>query len=161
MSSEPDSRQASDERPAEINPGVNYEPQDVDPGSIFKFLVGLVLTVLFTMAVVSYVYSKLAARETPSAAAPSPLRDQREQIWPPEPRLQGAPGHDKLTPQEELRQSRAEAEAALRSYAWVDEKAGTARIPIEEAMRLVAQRGLPASAAAKAVAAKKEKEKRP
>ena len=31
----------------------------------------------------------------------------------------------------------------LYSYGWVDEKAGTVRIPIERAMELIAQRGLP------------------
>jgi hypothetical protein len=32
----------------------------------------------------------------------------------------------------------------LNTYGWVDEKAGTAHIPIERAMELVAQRGIPA-----------------
>ncbi|HJY85937.1 MAG TPA: hypothetical protein VKE24_03790, partial [Candidatus Acidoferrales bacterium] len=60
---------------------------------------------------------------------------------PPEPRLQGAPGH-RVSPAQELLEMRAEAEAALNGYAWVDEKAGLARIPIDEAMKLVAERGL-------------------
>ena len=34
----------------------------------------------------------------------------------------------------------------LYSYGWVDEKAGTVRIPIERAMDLIAQRGLPVRA---------------
>jgi hypothetical protein len=134
---------------------VNYEPEDVNPNSIFKFLVWLVLAVLVSMSVVLLVYRALVAREPTSATPPSPLRAGRR-ILPPEPRLQGAPGHE-TNPQNELRQSQAEAEAVLSSSAWVDEKAGIARIPIEEAMRLVAQRGLPAQARG----AKKEIEKRP
>ena len=35
-------------------------------------------------------------------------------------------------------------EETLNSYGWVDEKAGVARIPIDRAMDLLAQRGLPA-----------------
>ena len=34
-------------------------------------------------------------------------------------------------------------EKELYSYGWVDEKAGTVHIPIERAMDLIAQRGLP------------------
>jgi hypothetical protein len=34
-------------------------------------------------------------------------------------------------------------ENQLNSYGWVDEKAGVAHIPIERAMELTAQRGLP------------------
>ena len=34
-------------------------------------------------------------------------------------------------------------ENTLYSYGWIDEKAGTVRIPIERAMDLIAQRGLP------------------
>ena len=34
-------------------------------------------------------------------------------------------------------------ENQLNSYGWVDEKAGVAHIPIERAMELIAQRGLP------------------
>jgi hypothetical protein len=38
---------------------------------------------------------------------------------------------------------RAEEQAVLESYGWVDEKAGIARIPVAEAMKIVAERGLP------------------
>ena len=34
-------------------------------------------------------------------------------------------------------------DAALRSYGWVDKNAGIVRIPIDEAIRLTLQRGLP------------------
>jgi len=34
-------------------------------------------------------------------------------------------------------------EKQLHSYGWVDEKDGVARIPIERAMELIVQRGLP------------------
>ena len=57
-------------------------------------------------------------------------------------------------------------EQKLNSYGWVDEKAGTVHIPIERAMELLAQRGLPLhpqsgaqpqNEAQNAQAAKKEK----
>jgi hypothetical protein len=56
---------------------------------------------------------------------------------PPEPRLQ-------ISPQQDMRQMRAAEMAALHSYGWVDRQAGIVRIPIERAIELLAERGLPA-----------------
>jgi len=39
----------------------------------------------------------------------------------------------------------------LNSYDWIDQKAGTVRIPIDRAMQLLAQRGLPTRPQAGAV----------
>ena len=36
-----------------------------------------------------------------------------------------------------------EEEAAVTSYAWVDRTAGVAQIPVERALEIVAERGLP------------------
>jgi hypothetical protein len=47
---------------------------------------------------------------------------------------------DELT---ELRKYLMDQENQLNSYGWVDEKAGVAHIPIERAMDLIKQRGLP------------------
>jgi hypothetical protein len=55
---------------------------------------------------------------------------------PPEPRLQ-------TNPREDLRDLRAKEDAILESYGWVDRNAGVVRIPIDEAMKLTVQRGLP------------------
>jgi hypothetical protein len=41
---------------------------------------------------------------------------------------------------------RAEEDQALTTYGWVDKGRGVARIPVEEAMRLLAERGLPRTA---------------
>ena len=57
---------------------------------------------------------------------------------PPEPRLEPFP----LAPGQTLR---AEEDAILTTYAWVDKKAGVARIPIDRAIEIVAERGLPPS----------------
>jgi hypothetical protein len=49
---------------------------------------------------------------------------------------------------------RAREEGVLESYGWVDQKAGIVRIPIEEAMRLLAERGLPSPSPSAAAAEK-------
>jgi hypothetical protein len=57
------------------------------------------------------------------------------------PRLPPAPG-PRTAPRPDLERFRAEKEARLTSYGWVDRKAGRVHIPIEQAMaRLVAERG--------------------
>jgi hypothetical protein len=62
------------------------------------------------------------------------------QPLPPEPRLQTDPHGDLLR----LRESE---DHILNSYGWVDRNAGVVRIPIEQAMKLTVQRGLPSRAA--------------
>jgi hypothetical protein len=54
----------------------------------------------------------------------------------PEPRLEVREG-------EQLDSDITKEEQQLNSYGWMDEKAGSVHIPIERAMQLVAQRGLP------------------
>jgi hypothetical protein len=60
----------------------------------------------------------------------------RAALEPPGPRLQ-------VRPQIDLATFRARENAILTTYAWVDKEHGIARIPVEEAMRLVAEQGLP------------------
>ena len=57
---------------------------------------------------------------------------------PPEPRLEPNP----LDPRIRMR---AEEDAILTSYAWVDKKSGIVRVPIDRAMELLVERGLPPS----------------
>jgi hypothetical protein len=66
----------------------------------------------------------------------SPQVASNLQRTPPEPRLEANP----LVPRMRVR---AEEDWVLQSYGWVDEKAGVVRIPIDRAMDLLAERGLP------------------
>ena len=75
-------------------------------------------------------------REARQLPAEYPLAAGREQL-PPEPRLQ-------VNPRDDLRELREREDQVLHSYGWVDRNAGVVRIPIEEAMKLTVQRGLPA-----------------
>ena len=65
-----------------------------------------------------------------------PLAAGEERRLPAQPRLQAFP----LNEGYEFRQQEA---AALTRYGWVDRNAGTVRLPIDEAMRLTIERGLP------------------
>jgi len=61
---------------------------------------------------------------------------------PPSPRFQE-------NPQQELLDLRTKQEGLLNGYGWVNKESGIARIPIEDAMKMVVERGLPTREAAK------------
>jgi len=60
---------------------------------------------------------------------------------PPAPRLQ-------TKPREELKQMRAEEDGVLHGYGWVDKQGGFVHIPIDRAMQLLLEQGLPVRAQA-------------
>jgi hypothetical protein len=51
--------------------------------------------------------------------------------------------HLQISPPEDLAAFRAREDAELNTYGWINRTAGVARIPIDRAMDLVLQRGLP------------------
>ena len=59
------------------------------------------------------------------------------QEGPPEPRLE-------VVLDQVLQEVRADESAFLHSYGWVDRQAGVVRIPIDRALTLLLERGLPA-----------------
>ena len=63
------------------------------------------------------------------------------QLMPPEPMLQGMPGH--LTDPQQDMANKLEADTeANNKLGWVDEKAGIARIPVKDAMQLIRGEGI-------------------
>ncbi len=63
---------------------------------------------------------------------------------PPEPRLQGVPGHS-TDPQSDLREKMREDSEENEKAGWVDQTNGIAQIPVEDAMKIIAEKGLPAA----------------
>jgi hypothetical protein len=111
-----------------------HEERDVDPRAIA--LVGLVLAVGLVLIGFGgwFLVRHYDAREARRSGPPNPVAAALGEPTPPPPRLQ----HDPLR---DLEQLRAAEEAALHGYGWVDRSAGSARIPIERAMELLATRG--------------------
>jgi hypothetical protein len=62
---------------------------------------------------------------------------------PPEPRLQGVPGHQ-TDPQADLRKKIRDDSEANEKLEWIDRSSGVAQIPVKDAMKMVAERGLSA-----------------
>ena len=125
------------------NPEVLHEGSDVNVRAILGFGAGLLVAAVLIHFMVWLLFLYFSGRETTRDAADYPLATGQATRVPPEPRLQ-------TTPREDLRALRAREEEILSSYGWVDKTTGVVRIPIDEAMKLTLQRGLPARAAAEA-----------
>jgi hypothetical protein len=125
------------------NADVAFEPSDVDTRTILSYLFYLALSVVAAFIVSVFIFrftSKMAAdSDTPMA----PVHRNIGPTMPPEPMLQGVPGHE-TDPQLDLRLKRASDEAENEKYDWTDRQAGIARIPVEEAMKIIVSKGLPA-----------------
>ena len=123
------------------NEDVSHEQSDVNVGSLAKFIVVLfVSTVVILIGMklmINFFQARELAEELPPASRVNPPGIRR---LPPMPRLQGAPGNE-LLPLDDMKKFKAEQEAAINSYAWVDKQTGVVRIPIEEAKKLALARG--------------------
>ncbi|HEY7616451.1 MAG TPA: hypothetical protein VH744_06580 [Terriglobales bacterium] len=124
---------------------VDFEREDLNPNSVYGFLIGLGLVCILVYFILKGMYSFLDAREKARQAPQSPLvkvETETRKVPPefveefPQPRLER---NERL----EIRDFRLKEEQTLNSYGWVDEKAGVARIPIDRAMQLLAEQGLP------------------
>lgn len=106
--------------------GARSVPQspDVASGVVVIAVAGFLAFVALTMTGLFF-YLK--------AGAPSAFRQATEHTFP-APALQ-------IEPQDDLKQFELEQRKALSVYAWVDRSKGIARIPIAEAIRIVAARG--------------------
>ena len=135
------------------NPGVAHEHTDVSVGAILKFIAGLFVFAGVTCLLMLLLFRVLESQRAAAELEVSPLVNPDERRLPPEPRLQVAPGWQAElpdgrrvglervpVPQAEMRLLQEAWDEQLNSYGWADEAAGTARIPIDEAIRLYAQR---------------------
>jgi len=125
----------------------DYERRDIGVGGVLYFLAGLAVAGLLVHFIVSGLYSYLERRSNVEQPSVSPLvqnapTDTRHiprdypQTGFPSPRLE----EDERG---QLNSIRLEEENTLNSYGWVDQKAGVVRIPIDRAMDLIAEHGLP------------------
>ncbi len=126
-----------------VHETVTYEGRDINVGTVVKQLIYLGITIVVALAIcvpiLNFLTSRSAENDTPMAPIRAemsqPARDAME--LPPEPRLQGVPGHDKDA-QQDLREKIAADTAANESTGWVDKANGVAKIPVSEAMKIIA-----------------------
>jgi len=84
-------------------------------------------------------YGTFKILNPPEAVSPPPALVETGRTLPPEPRLQ-------VNAQRDLAGHLKEQEQTLNTYGWVDQKAGVVRVPIDRAMDLLLEKGLPVRA---------------
>ncbi len=110
-----------------------HEIRDVHIRGVIIFGVGLFASLAITLFLMSKIFHYFEATQSLGPPA-SPFAETR--TLPAHPQLQTEPRQD-------LKGLRSEQEKLLNSYGWVDRNLGIVRIPIDRAMDLLAQRGLP------------------
>lgn len=152
-------------------PEAAHELTDARAGPLLKFLAGLGVLLAVTMVLTGALMWRYVDREDRSEPARHPLASLRES--PPEPRLQTMWGVDDAVgrdtePHEMSERSglerlegaeqgfsqtgwaehRARSEELLSTYGWIDAQTGVVRVPIERAIELTLEQGLPVAAGA-------------
>ena len=142
---------------AKVDTSLGYEGTDVKVTGIVVFLTALgifvVVTAILCIGIGKVINSEMAKADGPTTKwnhpvdprklgnlASSPELQQEfgklAQRFP-TPRLQTDDGY------QEIADMHAKEDLLLENYSYVDQSKGTVRIPIERAMELIAQRGLP------------------
>jgi hypothetical protein len=118
------------------NPHVHHEVSDVNARGVTEFGVSMALLIVILLFGLWGVFEYLKNREAEVGLPLSPSAVVNAQKQPPEPRLQRHATQD-------MRSWRDTEERTLHEYAWLDPDKGVVRIPVDRAMDLIAQRGLP------------------
>jgi hypothetical protein len=125
---------------------VSFEERDIQASTIYGYLLALgvavVVSALICVYILRFTLNFAASTDTP----PPPSREAHSKEMPPEPRLQGVPGHQ-TDPQADLRKKNQEDSEANEKLEWIDRSSGIAQIPVKDAMKIVAERGLSAPSA--------------
>ena len=120
------------------NADVAHEDVDIDVGAVLKFGAGLFVTVVVCALIVGGIFKLFVSQAAARDPQISPLARPAGQL-PTGPRLlTDEPGA--------LAKFRAEETRALDGYGWVDQLGGVTHIPVADAKKLLAERGLPVRA---------------
>jgi hypothetical protein len=135
---------------------VSSEKRDVNVSSIYWYMLILAIATFASFAVCIFILKYMNSFVSESETLPPPSRLAMGKNYHPlreGPLLQGVPGNEADAQQDmrDMRKSDAEANEETR---WVDQSAGIAQIPVKDAMKIIAEKGLPGGPA---VAAEKKK----
>jgi hypothetical protein len=120
--------------PQATTEGKGHEKKDADVTTIVLIAVGTLLLVLLVQLTVWMTLRHLRLNRAEKEQGAALVTERLKQF--PDPRLQIDPALD-------LAKVRASDLRDLDTFAWIDRKAGVFRIPIERAMQLLSERGLP------------------
>ncbi len=130
--------------------GTEFEHEDLSTRGVFAFMIGLAVIGVVIYFIIIGMYTFLDKYERSQMATASPLvtskgaisrvvtQDDMDKMF----KDNGAPMLE-TNERGQFKDFLLNQENQLNSYGWVDEKAGVAHIPIDQAMQLIVQRGLP------------------
>src|SRR5580698_219935 len=153
--------QHEEHEPVEVDASLGYEGTDVKVTGVVVFLAALgifvVVTAVLCIGIGKVINHELAKADGPTTKRNHPvdvrklgnlgsspeLQKEFAQLASrfPSPRLQTDDGYQEIT------DIHAKEDLLLENYSWADQSQGKVRIPIERAMELIAQRGLPVAPA--------------
>jgi len=117
------------------NEDVAYEHVDISLQTLVTFAIGLLAVVAASALLMLVLFKALESQAVSRDPQVSPIAATRDH-QPPTPQL--------LTNEpKNLQTFREEENKKLDGYAWVDERGGVVRVPIEEAKKLLVKQGLP------------------
>ena len=120
------------------DPEMRHEHRDVNIWAVGKVGIALILTTIASLVLMAGMFRYLEVRENAAQIPPASTTTPPSAL-PPEPNL--------MFNQNEhvnLEEIRAAEEKDIDNYGWVDKEHGVVRLPINRAMDLIAQRGIPA-----------------
>lgn len=126
---------SADDQPEPIHPDVLFEHSDISAKGVV--ITGIcVLGGTWIIVCLTYFYFHFLADHRAKVSPPPLAIAAHGDPIPPAPRIQASPRQDLL-------QFRAYEDSVLNHYAWVDKRKQVVRIPIERAMEIIAQKGIP------------------
>ena len=132
----------------------SFEQQDLGVVGVVYFMVGLAIVIALVYGIVAGLYHVLEASDQKRQTPVNPMAiktgvDPRSMTFPDvQKKVEATFPQPVLERSEQIQLSDygkqlKEQDRILASYDWVDQKNGVVRIPIDKAMDLLAQRGLP------------------
>jgi hypothetical protein len=116
--------------------GAQYEHTDIDPAIGYKFALWLAVAMVLSFGIVYGAFWFFEGQARTANRAPRYPLAAGQARPEPTPSLQTQPFKDIYM----LREDEAKK---LKSYGWVDQDGGVARIPVDRAMELMIQKGIP------------------
>ena len=114
--------------------GAGHETKDANIKSLVLSGIGLFIITGIVLVIIVVLIDFFEAQKIKNENSPHPLAVRAE--GPPEPRLQ-------VTPDKDWQIFRAREDSILNSYGWIQKEVGVLRLPVERAMELILETGLP------------------
>ena len=125
------------------NPEVNYERRDLSVRAVFAFFISLAIAGVIVQVALWGVFKYLGPQKQAHPTQLNAIETSSRQIPGGDPAVRFPAPQLQPNPPADLNKFRTREEQVLNSYGWVDQSAGLVHIPIEKAIEILVQSGLP------------------